>query len=223
MPDPADHLLAVLDALPAAQRTAVERELAATARRASAGELAVDTAHDAGNGVFAVLGLVDLLLADAEPGSKAAAQLELVRQTVVELWDDLRVLVEFARDEPEPAPATVFEDAVRGALTIVRQGAGRRLELVERYPDEPLSVACGANAVRQAAVHLLGAARDAAATTRVLEVEVARETPGAAVLRVRPAGAESLGTVVARRIATDHGGSLERSPDGLLLRLPLVE
>jgi hypothetical protein len=112
---------------------------------------------------------------------------------------------------------------VRAALKIVRQGAGRRLELVERYADEPLVVACEASAARQAALHLLAGARAAAATSRALEVEVARETPQTAVLRVRPAGAEGLGTVIAGRIAADHGGSLERDAEALLLRLPLVE
>jgi signal transduction histidine kinase len=222
MPDPAASLLSVLDALPDEQRAAVERELTATARHAAAGELAADTAHDAGNSLFAILGLVDLLLTDTEPGSKAAERLELVRQTALELRDDLRLLVDFARSEPEQVQTAGFEDAVRAALKLVRQGIGGRLELVERYPHEPLVVACGAGALRQAALHLLAAARGAAATSRPLEVEVARETPQTAVLRVRPAGAEGLGIAIARRIAADHGGSLERGPESLLLRLPLV-
>ena len=217
-----DSLLAVLDSLPEMERAAVERELTITARHAAAGELAADTAHDAGNSLFAILGLVDLLLADTEPGSKVAEQLELIRQSGLSLRDDLRLLVDFARDEPEPSRTAVFEDAVRAALQLVRQGIGGRLELVARYPHEPLLVACEAGALRQAALHLLAAARAGAGTGRLIEVEVARETTETALLRVRPAGADGLGIAIARRIAADHEGSLERDPDALLLRLPLA-
>ena len=81
MPDPAPSLLALLDGLPDEQRAAIERELVATARHAATGILAADTAHDAGNSIFAIIGLVDLLLTDVEPGSKVAERLELIRHT----------------------------------------------------------------------------------------------------------------------------------------------
>jgi signal transduction histidine kinase len=220
--DPASFLLALLDTLPDGQRAAVERELSATARHAAAGVLAADTAHDAGNSLFAIIGLVDLLLADTEPGTKAAERLELIRHTGLELRNDLRVLVAFARDEAGQGRASAFEDAVRVALKLVRQGIGGRLELVERYPHEPLEVACPGGPLCQAVLHLLAAAREAAAPNGVIEVEVARETPRIAVLRVRPAGTEGLGLAIARRIAIDHGGSLEHGAEGLLLRLPLA-
>ena len=221
MLDPAPSLLALLDALPDEQRAAVERELAATARHAATGTLAVDTAHDAGNSLFAIIGLVDLLLGDTEPGSKVAERLELIRHTGLELRNDLRVLFDFARDEQRYGPAA-FEDAVRVALKLVRQGTGGRLELVERYPHEPLVVACAAGPLCQAALHLLAAARAAAEPNGLIEIEVARETPQTAVLRVSPAGAEDLGVAIARRIAVDHGGSLEHGSEALLLRLPIV-
>jgi len=217
-----EFLLAVLDSLPDERRAAVERELTITARRAAAGELAADVAHDAGNSLFAILGLVDLLLADTEPGSKAAEQLELIRQTGLSLRDDLRLLVDFARDEPEQSRTAVFEDAVRAAWNLVRQGTGGQLELVARCPHEPLVVACEAGALRQAALHLLAAARAGAGTSRLIEVDVARETPETALLRVRPAGADGLGIAIARRIAADHDGSLQRGPEALLLRFPLA-
>jgi hypothetical protein len=40
------------------------------------------------------------------------------------------------------------------------------------------------------------------------------------VLRVTPAGEPSLDEVIARRIALDHDGSLERDGGSYLLRLP---
>jgi signal transduction histidine kinase len=222
MPDPAAFLLALLDSLPDEQRAEAERELVATARHAAIGTLAVDTAHDAGNSVFAIIGLVELLLADTEPGSKAAERLQLIRQTGLDLRHDLRVLVDFARDEQEVGRSAVFDEAVRVALQLVRQGVGGRLEIVEGYADEPLVVACATGPLCQAALHVLAAARAASAPNGRVEVEVERESPQTAVLRVRPAGGEDLGLAVARRIAVDHGGSLEHGTDALLLRLPLV-
>ena len=108
------------------------------------------------------------------------------------------------------------------ALQLVRQGVGGRLEIVERYPDEPLVVACATGPLGQAALHVLAAARAAAAPNGTVEIEVERESPQTTVLRVRPAASEDLGLAVARRIAIDHGGSLEQWPDTLVLRLPLV-
>lgn len=222
MPEPATFLLALLDSLPDEQRAAVERELAATARHAATGTLAVDTAHDAGNSIFAIIGLVELLLANTEPGSKEAERLQLIRQTGLDLRHDLRVLVDFARDEQKVGRSAAFEEAVRVALQLVRQGIGGRLEIVEQYPDDPLIVACATGPLCQAALHLLASARAAAAPNGTVEVEVERESPQTAVLRVRPAGVEDLGLAVARRIAVDHGGSLEHGTDTFLLRLPLV-
>ena len=222
MPDPAPSLLALLDGLPDEPRATIERELVATARHAATGVLAADTAHDAGNSIFAIIGLVDLLLTDVEPGSKVAERLELIRHTGLELRNDLRVLVAFAKDEQGHGRSSAFEDTVRVALQLVRQGIGGRLELVERYPAEPLVVACAGGPLCQAALHVLAAARDAAEPNGAIEVEIARDTAQTAVLRVSPAGAEGLGIAIARRIAIDHGGSLERGPEAVLLRLPLA-
>jgi hypothetical protein len=41
-----------------------------------------------------------------------------------------------------------------------------------------------------------------------------------ASLRIAPAPRESVGTLVAGRIVTDHGGRLEREGDALMLRWP---
>jgi hypothetical protein len=71
-------------------------------------------------------------------------------------------------------------------------------------------VACPAALVQQAAIHLLLAA-DAADH---IDVELAD-----AELRVSPAGAETLDEVIARRIAVDHGGGLERADATLRLQL----
>ena len=68
MSDTPKYLLPTLLDLPDERRAAVERELTPLARSAAPGELAADIGHDLANPLFAVLGLVDLLLLDAAPG-----------------------------------------------------------------------------------------------------------------------------------------------------------
>jgi len=77
---------------------------------------------------------------------------------------------------------------------------------------EPQLVACSESLLVQAVLHLLLAARLGAAR---LAVEVSDGT-----LRLSPGGPESLGTLVASRIAADHDGTLERTEAGITLRLP---
>ena len=78
MPDAQWTLLSTILSLPDEQRPAVERELVPLARSAALGELAADVAHDVANPLFGVLGLVDLLLEDATPGTDDEARLRLV-------------------------------------------------------------------------------------------------------------------------------------------------
>lgn len=186
------------------------------ARSAALGDLAADVAHDVANPLFGVLGLVEILLEDATPGTADADRLQLLHRTALELRATLRGLLDFARSQeygPERygTPGDLAA-AARTALGLVRHGRGRSLEVEERLPAEPRLVACPEPALEQAALHLLLAARDAGGT---VSVEVR-----AGGLRVAPAGAESVGVLVAARIAADHGGALEADGDGRLLRLP---
>jgi signal transduction histidine kinase len=193
------------------QRAALERELTPLARAAALGDLAADVAHDIANPLFGVLGLVDLLIEDAAAGSEDEDRLRLLRQTALEMKATLHVLLEFARTpDGEPAEASL-EDAARQALELLRHGVGRSLLVDERYPSEPAIVPCPPSALAQAVLHLLLAARE---TGRV-EIEV-----GNGSLRISPAPVESLGVLVAARIAVDHGGAVERTDGSLTLRWP---
>lgn len=174
----------------------------AAAREAALGRLAADVAHDLANPLFGVLGLVDLLLADAEPGSKAEERLRLIRQTGLELKAGLRELLDLARAEPGDEGADLVE-AVRKALRLARR---RERTMLERLPAEPVVVACPGALVAQAALHLVAGAD---------VVEVAPE----GVLRVEPVALDALARVAVARIAADHGGAYT---DGEL-RLPLAE
>jgi signal transduction histidine kinase len=209
MPEPLPALLSTILSLPDDRRVDVERELVALGRTAALGELAAGVAHDVANPLFGVLGLVDLLLEDADAGSADEARLRLVQQAALDMKSTLRVLLDFARPADDGPARAALDDAVREALVLLRHGTGRFLEVDERYPDEPAIVPCPPGALVQAVLHLLLAGGEA----ERLEVEV-----GPRSLRISPSPPESLGVLVAGRIVVDHGGTIERTASSVTLR-----
>jgi signal transduction histidine kinase len=216
MPGTPQYLLSTLG-LTDGERADLERALLPAAHSAALGELAGDIGHDLANHVFAVLGHVDLLLGDAEPGSPAAERLLLVKQTALSLKEDLRALLDVARPQ-EHRESAALDDAARAAVALVRHGVGTELRVAEAYPAGPVTVRCPPGELVQAALHLVAAARAAAGDAGSIEVAVTED----GVLLVRPTTTGSLGVVAARRIALDHGGTLEQDGDALVLRLPLA-
>ena len=157
------------------------------------GRLAGAAAHDAGNSLFGLIGLIDLLLAD-EP--LPAERIALLRRSAADLEALVRPLLQLAR----PGDADLGA-AAEHAVTVSRRG---RVTSSLSFP-----VACPPELVLQAVLHLVAAAGD----KPTLEV-----VDGA--LRVTPVGEPSLDELMARRIALDHGGELERDGASFLLRLP---
>jgi signal transduction histidine kinase len=211
MAEPLDTLLSTLLSLSDDHRAAVERLLVPLARAAALGELAADVAHDVANPLFGAIGLVDLLLEDAGPGSEEAARLQLLQQTTLEMKSTLQVLLDFTRLAGESAGQASLDDAVRSALQLLRHGTGRALKVEERYPPEPVIVPCPPGALVQAVLQLLLASRGA----RGLVVEVSGPT-----LQISPAPPESVATLIAERIVTDNGGRLDRTASSITLRWP---
>ena len=142
------YLLSTL-ALTDEQRTALEQELLPLARSAALGALTADIAHDLANPLFAVLGHVDLLLLDAEPGSPLEQRLRLVRQTALELKDGLRTLLDFARP-PEGVASAALDDAARVATALIRHGYAKELQIAATYPAGPVVVDCPPGDLAQA-------------------------------------------------------------------------
>jgi len=201
-------LLSTLRSLPDDERVAVERELIPLARAAALGGLAADVAHDVANPLFGVLGLVELLLEDAPAGSADEESLRLLAKTALELKATVRTLLDFARVD-ESAEPTSLADATRQAIELLRHGVGRSLEIDERYETDEGTVPCPRSLLVQAVLQLLVAARG----TGRLAVAV-----GDGLLELSPPPVESLGTLVALRIAVDHGASAERTASSLRLR-----
>ena len=223
-------------------------DLVATGKLTALGSLATSVVHELNNPLFAVLGLVEFLLRDAEPGTKAHSRLELIQSTGLEMKEVARALLDFAREEParlEPvALGETVEDVARlFGLTAAAKG----VEVVTRV-DEPLHVLGRRNELRQLLLCLFLNGKQALPGGGTITVAVSRSGDDALLrisddgpgvpeeLRERAfdafvttrgqAGALGLGLTVARAIARRHGGDLVLEPSGggasLVARLPLV-
>lgn len=198
-----------MSALLSTLRQLPDDELLPLARDHAIGSLSAGIAHDAGNSLFGILGLLELATAGAPVD---AERLRLLRMSASELDALLRPLLRFVRGEPLSGAADLAA-AVREALLLYRRGDRKDLQLDAAIPDAPVRVDCPPAALLQAAVHLLLAAEPRAG----LRVEVEE----AGRLRVAPAGdGESIDTIAAERIAARAGGELARGADGLVLALP---
>ena len=199
-------LLSTLQSLPDDERVAVERSLVPVARRAAIGALAADVAHDAGNALFGVIGLLELILADEPPGSERR---DLLLTSARDLDRTLRPFLHFARAGDDEGASSDLAELVRDAVGLYRHGLRKVEPLAVTVPDEPVRVAVPPSLAGQAVVQLLLAA-DLAASVELRD--------GAVV--VAPLRGPSLDEIVARRIALDHGGSLDREAGAYVLRLP---
>jgi signal transduction histidine kinase len=191
-------LLSTVQSLRDEERTALERALLPLARQALIGRLAGEAAHDAGNALFGLIGLVDLLQEGERLGAERIA---LLHGAARDLEAVLVPLLQLSRP-PDGVRAGDLAAAAERAVELARRGSfsGRG----------PAPVACPQELVTQAVLHVLLAAP--------CEPEPVLELADGG-LRITPAGEPSLDEALARRIAADHGGSLERSGDALLLRL----
>jgi PAS domain S-box-containing protein len=255
-------LIAARDGKPAAlfvlvsdlsERRAFEQQLIQSGRLASIGELAAGVAHEVNNPLFAILGLVEFLLVDATPGSKAHERLALIQETALEIKEIVRALLDFARERSdELSPISLVDVASQTVELMQRTSAAKQIEIVERYPEGPVPVFASANQLKQIFVNLISNAKQAlkelGAGTITVEVDRDRDFAWAEVRDTGPGipedklerifepfyttrrdtGGTGLGLSVSFGIAQAHGGTLtaHSAPDGgaiFRLKLPLKE
>jgi two-component system sensor histidine kinase HydH len=208
--------------------TAADDPIVRLARLALVGELSPGIAHEINNPLFAVLGLVEFLLADAEPGTKAHERLQLVQSTGLEIKDIVRSLVDFARARGDLERAPLDDAAARAAELAHRTSLAKSVELVVRYPDEPVRTRARRSDLEHALLGLLIRALQAAGEPGRVTLDVTHSGDWA-VAYVRHTGralavdaiedAESLDTeqlplAAAARIARAYGGDLTVSTEG---------
>lgn len=226
--------------LPAADADA----LLEAGRLATLGELVRDCSHEIANPLFAILALSELLLQEAEPGTKAHERLTLVHDSA----NGIRAVVDgmhgFAREGAAEPADVALQDVADAAVALMRRViAVRDVEIVERYGDRPAVVHGDAARLRLLVVSLLLNAFRGLPRGGTVAVEVFCEDaeavaavhddgagfgPGEAEAAFElfrtTRGGSGLGLTVARGIAESHGGTLAVEPSAsgarVVLRLP---
>jgi PAS domain S-box-containing protein len=228
-----------------------EQQLVQSGKLATIGELAAGVAHEINNPLFAILGLVEFLLKEAEPGTKAHDRLVLVQQTGLEIKEIVRALLDFAREPSEERALVSVHDAARETVELIRRtSAAKAVEIVETYDEQPTPVVGNPNQLKQIFLNLVTNASQALSGEGLIEVAVRRDgdwvvasvsdegpgIPEAALTKIfepffttkRDSGGSGLGLSVSHGIAEAHGGSLtaENRLEGgarFTLRLPIRE
>jgi len=227
-----------------------EREaLLEAGRLTGLGELVRGFAHEINNPLFGMLGLVELLMREIEPGTKAHERLSLVANSGLEIKRITQSLLGFAGADPELTQVVSLQEVAEKTVELVRcTSAGKSIELREQYPTEPLHVRGKPVRLGQIFLSLLVNAQQALPAGGSVTVELERDGDWA-VARVTDtgpgidsdarsslfepfattkAGGTGLGLAASLEIARGHGGDLiavtsVAAGASFCLRLPIAD
>jgi signal transduction histidine kinase len=240
---------AALPLPPSSESSTSEREaLLEAGRLTGLGELVRGAAHEINNPLFGMLGLVELLLREIEPGTKAHERLLLVQQSGLEIKRITHSLLGFARVDTAVTEVVSLQEVAEKTVELVRcTSAGKSIELREQYPKEPLQVRGSTARLSQVFLSLLVNAQQALPDGGSVTVQLEQDADWA-VARVTDtgegidsdvrsslfepfattkAGGTGLGLAASLEIARGHGGDLialtsASAGASFVLRLPIA-
>jgi PAS domain S-box-containing protein len=232
------------------EKRRLDQQLVQSGKLAAIGELAAGVAHEINNPLFAILGLTEFLLKEAEPGSKAEQRLVLIQQTGLEIKEIVRALLDFARENAEERHVVALDDVIRSTVDLIRRtNAHKAIELVDTYADDGALVSASPNQLKQIFLNLIANARQAMPNGGSVGLQVHRDGdhviavvsddgPGIAPTALerifepffttkRLDGGTGLGLSVSLGIAESHGGTLTAASEyghgaAFTLRLPVA-
>ena len=177
------------------------------------GRLLPGALHELSNPLLALSGTVELLLADAEPGSRSRERLELMHRTAGEMSELVRTLQRLARERDEPEQPIDVAELTRETAAIATRFSGLQDVEAAVASKGPQTVRAAPATLRQALLALVLEAIRATPAGVLLEIVV--DADGVAV-------PHATGDGPARTAAAALGAQLEPlAGGGTLLRLVL--
>jgi len=223
-----------------------EQELARLGTMLALGKLAPSVIHEINNPLFAILGLLEFLLAEAEPGSKAEQRLLLMQQSGLEIKDIVRTILEFSRERNEERVELDLGELAEETVELFsRTSVARDVDTRVEAGPGPLTVVASRQSLKVALLVVLSNAEQALSGGGTIVVAVANEgdrivtgvsdTGEGIAEEIAPRlfepffttraqhGAAGLGLTIGRATARAHGGDLilERATPGATFALSL--
>ena len=199
----------------------VDGDLVEVGRLAALGRLTPGALHEIANPLVALLGTAELLVLDAERGTKAAERLELVVDTAREISAIVRALQSYSRDRAAPHGPIALDRLVAETVELVRRTSAVRdvaLEEVRAEVEVPVEGLPGG--LKQAVLTLILNALEAQGGGGKVTVATAG-AEGSATVTVTGGRGSGLGLDACAAVARAHGGGLEESDASAVLRIPL--
>ncbi len=208
-----------------------ERDLLRAEQLAAVGNLAAGVAHELRNPLTGIKMMVEAAVRPSRPSPLTGADLGLIRDEIARLERTVQALLDYAKPAPSVRrPQDVWPTVARAVAVVAAQAERAGVAVEPVPPAGPLVARLDPDQFLSLLSNLLLNALDATPPGGSVIVEARGSTRDAVVITVSDTGpgippemsatlftpfatnkrtGTGLGLVVARRIAADHGGTLE--------------
>jgi PAS domain S-box-containing protein len=145
-----------------AEHATLEGQMRHAERLKSIGTLASGVAHEINNPINGVLNYAQMLLDQAEPGSRPAEFATVILRESKRVIAIVRNLLQYSRQEPQPFSRVPVGELVEQSLSLLRAALRKdQIDLRVSVPADLPWLCCRGNQLQQVLVNLLTNARDA--------------------------------------------------------------